>query len=106
MLDLGTFGNTPAAIKLVEIAKEENISLRKSAKILQYFNTVVNELKDIDSRIKCGIINMVYEKCTNRCDLLNDKIKTYTLNVLNTKYKQWLVSENGQVPYKIRKTWR
>lgn len=105
MLDIGTYGNTPAAIKLVEIINEKNINSYPIGKLLCAFNTTLNELTKINSRIGIGLVKMVYMQSSEKAKKLNPEISSYVQNVLSTKYKLWIKERNGNIPYKVRKEW-
>lgn len=101
-LDKGTFGNSPAAIKLVEIMNEKNVKPTKIAKILTSFDKILADISHVNVTSAIKIVGLLYTEYTIKCKTLESPFDTYTHNVLNTKYKMWLKKKNAQLPRKNR----
>lgn len=101
-LDKGTFGNSPAAIKLVEIINEKNVKPAKIAKILTSFDKILADISHVNVTSAIKIVSLLYKEYSNKCKTLESPLDTFTHNVLNTKYKMWLKKKNTQIPHKNR----
>lgn len=101
---LGTFGKSPAAKTLAKILHETNDkkNLAKVSKILSNFNTTLNELSKIDSKVGFYLGRVVYMKTKQECEKYPDTFKTYFMNVLTASYRQWLADNNSTTPRKLR----
>lgn len=95
MLDLGTFGNSPAAINLAKIMNERDYPSRKVGRLLESFNRNLNELSKLDKKINIGIGKILYQHYSLKCVDFPTPIDTYTHNVLNTSFKKWILKEKG-----------
>jgi hypothetical protein len=101
-LDKGTFGNSPAAIKLVEILNENNIRPTRVANILNSFDKILADISHVNVTSAIKIVTMLYKEYSKKCEFLESPLDTFTHNVLNTKYKMWLKKKNAQMPHKNR----
>ncbi len=103
MLDLKTFGESPAAIILATRINQNNKHLSKIAKMLNVYNLTLKELGKIDTSIGVGLANDVFKKYVKLADRYPIEIKTYLQNVISTKYRNWLKEHNAQLSTEIRK---
>jgi hypothetical protein len=98
-----TYGDSPAAIILVEKLNSTNIKISKIGIILSNFNRTLHELEKIDSRIGLGLAHSSFKTFRESCKRLPLPFSTYTANVLDTNYKKWLLKQNWKTPYNKRK---
>jgi hypothetical protein len=95
MIDLYTYGNSPAAVTLAKIINEKNIPSKKISRLIDKFGYTLNELAKIDRRISFGLAKIIY---LQRNDIIKDypiEIRTYLANVIATKYRIWLVTQKA-----------
>ena len=101
MIDLGTFGKTPAAIRLAELINEDNINYSKLGLMLSSFSRTLKELKKIDSRIALSLAKSLYVYNKNKSlTKYHQKINTYIVNVLKSIYNKFLEDMKHNIPYK------
>ena len=89
--NVGTIGNSPAAIKLVEILLEnENRKyLGFVSKRIAVFNRYLNILsiiKDVNTR---PIGHILFNKFKNDFKEFPESFQSFAINVLHAKYKSW-----------------
>jgi len=102
----GTFGNTPAAIRLAKFLVNDEKQLGKVGKLISNFNMILNELSKVDTKIRFSLSVMVYEKYTKLIAEYPKEYNSFISNVMTTRYRIWLKSHDSNVPYKIRKKWK
>lgn len=109
MLHKNTFGDSPAAIILVEKlnnSKDETNRISRMSGIsrtINKFNRTLHELEKIDSKIAIGLGKLSYHHYSVSFIKLPIPFNTYAHNVLCSIYKKWLVKQNAKTPYKLRK---
>ena len=101
-LDKGTFGDFPAAIKIVELMNERRLRPGRIARILTSFDKMLADISHVNVTTGITIAGLLYKEFTVRCKSLESPFDTYTHNVISTKYKMWLKKKNAQMPRKNR----
>lgn len=106
-MDLRTFGDSPASIKLVELLHESNDTnikkiSRNISRSLTSYNLILNELKKIDTRVSIGLAKRIYHEYTKKIDGYPLPFKTYVHNVISYYYKRWLDERKATIPNKLR----
>jgi len=99
----GTFGNTPASIRLAKILANDEKQLGKVGKLVSTFSMILNELSKVDTKIRFSLSVMVFEKYSKLITEYPKEYNTFISNVITTRYRIWLKSHDSNVPYKIRK---
>lgn len=102
-LDRNTFGDSPAAIVLVDIINERKLRSDKVTKILVSFNSKIRDLNGVNVTTAIYIMHLAYQDHINKCDSLPEPLNTYTKNVLSAIYKNWQKRKNVRQPRKNRK---
>lgn len=102
-LDKNTFGDSPAAIVLVDIINERKLRSDKVTNILVSFNSKIRDLNGVNVTTAIYIMHLVYQDHINKCDSLPEPLNTYTKNVLSTIFKNWQKRKNVIQPRKNRK---
>ncbi len=97
LLHKNTFGNSPSAIKLVEIINEKQYKHHgKIGKSLTKFNLTLNQLDTVkDIKIKFSLAALAFNYFRNIIKKYEMPYNTFTDNVLNSNYKKWLAKHNG-----------
>lgn len=105
MIDLNTFGDSPAAIILANIVIDKKYRTDKISRILNEFNKILVETNHIHVNTSINLISIIYNYYIDKCDIMidDDEIKTFTKNVLSTTYKRWQFRKNTLQPKKNRK---
>lgn len=102
MLDSGTFGNSPAAITLVDIINEKNIPHAKIGKTLSGFNLMLNELSKLDTKISVGLAHIIYIDYKSKMNEFPSEVRTFIENLITAKFRIWMKENRGQKPKKHR----
>lgn len=89
MLDIGTYGNSPAATILVEKINKNNIEFKQLGKILASHNTLLNDIGKTNSKFKLTFAILVHNKALNSSEDLPNEVKTYVINLLKAKFRAW-----------------
>ena len=104
MIDKNTFGDSPAAIDLAEIINENGYKCDKISRILNEFSEILIETNNIPTDTSINMIAIIYSHYKNKCDEISDeKLRSFTKNVLSTNYKGWQFRKNVSKPSKNRK---
>ena len=103
-MDKYTFGNTKAAIKLVEILTELNNSnvTGKVGLKLGRFSQMLNELSKVDTSVSIAIGKIVYDKFSQLDNNLPTTVNSFTRNLIQVRYKSWMLENNGSMGKKYR----
>lgn len=100
MIDLYTYGDSPAAVNLAHIINENGFeykTTRKITRILNGFSNIITSTNHIDIETSAYLMALVYHDFVIKCDALeNEKIRKHTLTVLSTRYKHWQRRKNTQ----------
>ena len=103
-MDKNTFGGTKAAEILVDRLSHQEVKVAsKIAKLLTTFSTSLNELKKINSKVALYFAGFAYKASLQSCENLPLGVRTYTTNVVKTKYKTFLTEMDGRKAYLRRK---
>ncbi len=102
MLENFTFGNSPAAVTLVKIINDNNISPIKIGKLLANFNHTLKELSKIDTKVSISLVTVFYHQKMEVINTYPIIVKSYLKNVVTTKYRMWLDTQKAAKPYKTR----
>lgn len=94
VLDKNTFGDSQVAIVMSKIINEKNLSPRKPARLLNRFNKIISDLKDVNLTTSIHLINLVYHESIEKCNNFEEPLNTYTKNILSGKYKEWQITKN------------
>lgn len=106
MIDKGTFGNTPAAIKLAEIINERNIPYRRIGNLLGTFNTILNEMSNVHSKVSITVVKIIRDKFLLDADKFPLEVRSYVKNLIIGKYRHWMVNNEGGVSRFKRKEFK
>ena len=100
MIDIYTYGDSPAAINLAHIINENEYTYkttRKITRILNGFSNIITSTNHIDLETSTYLMDLVYHDFVKKCDgLENEKVRKHTLTVLSTRYKYWQRRKNTQ----------
>ena len=102
-----TFGDSPAAIILVELLKEVDDTKLASrvGRIIGEFNWTLNEIAKLDARVGIKLVNNFYKEQLTFIDnipLIPKKVKTFLCNVLTMRVRVWVIENHGGIPKKTR----
>ena len=100
MIDIYTYGDSPAAINLAHIINENEHTYkttRKITRILNGFSNIITSTNHIDLETCTYLMDLVDHDFVKKCDgLENEKVRKHTLTVLSTRYKYWQRRINTQ----------
>jgi hypothetical protein len=102
-LDERTFGDSPAAITMVNIINERGLDSRKPARLLNRFDKIVNDINHVDVTSAIHLMHLLYKESYEKCETFEEPLNTYTQNVLATKFKIWQKRKTTLTPKKNRK---
>jgi hypothetical protein len=103
-LDDRTFGDSPAAINMVQIINERGLNPRKPSRLLNRFNKILVDLNHVDLTTAIHVVNLVYLESYEKCETFEEPLNTFTQNILSTKFKQWQIRKNALGLKKNRKS--
>jgi hypothetical protein len=89
MLDLKTFGDSPAAVVLVKIINERNLKFNRVSRLLEEFNRTLNSVNKLPNQTARILINLYYKDALIRCERFESPLDIYTKNVITTIFKKW-----------------
>lgn len=103
-MNVGTFGNTPAAITLAKILiKDENKKyVSRVSRLLQQFGAMLNELSGVDTKVSVGMEHILFHHFIKSCETLPTEIRTFTCNIISMKHRVWNESNDAYTPRKTR----
>ena len=103
-MNIGTFGNTPAAITLAKIlAKDEYKKyVGRVSRLLQQFGAMLNQLSGTDTKVSVGMEHIIFKHYLNGCESLPTEVKTFTQNLIAMKHRIWNESNDAYRPRKTR----
>ena len=99
-----TFGDSPAAITMVQIINERGLNTKKPGRLLTRFNKIIADLNHVDLTTAIHVMHLVYEESYDKCESFEEPLNSYTQNVLSSIFKQWLMRKRASEPKKNRKS--
>lgn len=105
MSNVNTFGSSEAAMILVQEIGNDSKMMRRVGRILSQFNNCMNEVSKIKNHfVNSYILQTVYDETIKRVreTLLPDKVKSFLLNVIHTKYLSTHNRCGFRIPKKVR----
>jgi hypothetical protein len=99
-MDANTYGGTPAAVTLVKLIEENDLSSENKkvgnmvGKIWSEYSTSLKAIvqSDMPSKIKMNLLSLLKEQQFKRCNsstLLTEVIKSYLENIMMTKFREY-----------------
>lgn len=102
-LDKGTYGNTPAALRLVRVINLLQIEdYKRIGKLLSSFNSTLTEMNKVNTRISVGIVHILYHHYIESTKTLNFHCMSFVRNLISARYRQWQKENNARIPKKFR----
>ena len=103
-IDEKTFGDSLAAITMVQIINERGLNHKKPARLLTRFDKIANDLNHVDVTSAIHLMNLLYKESLEMCGSFEKPLDSYTQNVLSSKFKKWQIKKNALTPKKNRKS--
>lgn len=91
------FGKSKAAFVLYEILQLDARLSKRVTNLLVSFNSQLNALSVVDTRVSIAIANIVYKSTIEALKRFPDSVKSYAINVARAKYRRFMRENRGEL---------